>query len=260
VGASGVMATHSPARIPGRPGRPRVGAWRDALVAAALFVALGGCGIGMPQVAPQADFAFRITYQAVPAGGAAPTPEELDLVRSIIASRLDTTGIATLRVSAQAPDKVIVEAAPASVLGAVRALAGATGRLDVVPLGDETMTSGQEIDLGQFPPLFSGDQVASASIGVDQTGQRTVDLTLKDEAKRLFADYTAQNIGKSFALVLDGKAISSPVIRDSIPGGQVRITQGGIGGFSLVEAQNFVTILQFGQIPIPLQEVGAEQL
>jgi preprotein translocase subunit SecD len=46
------------------------------------------------------------------------------------------------------------------------------------------------------------------------------------------------------------------VIRDSIPNGQVQISSGGIGGYPLADAQNLVTILQFGQLPFPLAELA----
>jgi preprotein translocase subunit SecD len=106
--------------------------------------------------------------------------------------------------------------------------------------------------------LFSGDAVSSAVIGADQTGQRTVDFTLNDKGKQLFADYTAAHIGQYFAVVLDGTVITAPVIQSSIPNGQVQIQSGGIGGYPLADAQNLVNILQYGSLPFPLKEVSNE--
>ncbi len=108
--------------------------------------------------------------------------------------------------------------------------------------------------------LFSGDQVAAASIGADQNGQRTVDFTLNAEGKDLFASYTTGHIQDFFAIVLDGEVISAPVIQSSIPNGQVQISQGGIGGYPLAEAQNLVTILQFGQLPFPIEALSRSQV
>ncbi len=79
---------------------------------------------------------------------------------------------------------------------------------------------------------------------------------LKDEGKNLFADYTSKHVGDYFAVVLDGEVITAPVINEPIPGGQVQISQGGIGGYPLAEAQNLVTILQFGQLPFQLKELA----
>ena len=57
--------------------------------------------------------------------------------------------------------------------------------------------------------------------------------------------------------MLDGKIISAPSINEPIPGGQVQISQNStIGGYPLAAAQNLVTILQFGQLPFPIQELA----
>lgn len=242
-------------RSPGRHARPPASAWRQLALAVALAGCVAGCGTGRPPTSEPVVFAFRITYQAVPDDGATPTREEMDIARSITQSRLEATGIAALRVSIQEPDRLVVEAAPASVIEAVRALAGATGRLDFVPLGSTRMSSGEEIDLDRFPPLFSGDQVASASIGADQAGQRTIDLVLRDEGRRLLAGYTRDHVGDSVAIVLDGKVLTAPVVQGAITDGRVQIT----AGFPLLEAQNLVTILKSGQDPFPLREIQVEQ-
>ncbi|HYO44117.1 MAG TPA: protein translocase subunit SecD, partial [Candidatus Limnocylindrales bacterium] len=104
--------------------------------------------------------------------------------------------------------------------------------------------------------LFSGDQLSAATIGQDETGRRTVDFTLKDEGRDKFAAYTASHVNDYFAIVLDGQVISAPVINEAIPGGQVQISQGGIGGYPLAEATSLVTILTFGQLPYPIQELA----
>jgi preprotein translocase subunit SecD len=225
------------------------------LALVALPVALAGCGTGAPPTSEPVDFAFRITYQAVPGDGASPTREEMDAARSITQSRLEETGIAALRVSISEPDRLVVEAGPSSVIEAVRALAGATGRLDFVPMGSTQVTSGDEIDLNRTPPLFSGDQVASAAIGTDQTGQQAIDLVLRDEGRRLLAGYSQDHVGDSIAIVLDGKVLVAPVIQGAIPDGKVQIT----AGFPLPEFQKLLPILKFGENPFPLREIQVEQ-
>jgi preprotein translocase subunit SecD len=222
-----------------------------AVVMVALSV-LAGCGLGESRE----GFALRIAYQALPVDGAAPSAADMEVMRQIVESRLEATGVAALRVTVEAPDIVVVEASPAAVVDDVRSLAGVAGRVDFVPLGDTQMSEGQHIDLVAFPPLFSGDQVADASVGSDQTGHRTVDFVLRDQGRQLLADYTRNNIGTYLAIVLDGLAISVPVIMDTIAGGEVQISTSAVGGFTLLQAQRLVTILQFGQLPFPLQEVA----
>jgi preprotein translocase subunit SecD len=199
---------------------------------------------------------LRIEYQVLPAAGKTPVAADLNVMRQIIINRIDKSGVAEPQVVVQGNDRIVVEMPGVQNADQIRSLVGTTGRLDFVPLGDTQMAAGQVVDLVKFPPLFSGDQVAAASIGADQTGNRTVDFTLNAEGKDKFANFTQDNIGKYFAIVLDGQVISAPVIQSSIPNGQVQITQGGIGGYPLAEAQNLVTILQFGQLPYPIQELA----
>jgi preprotein translocase subunit SecD len=199
---------------------------------------------------------LRIEYLVLPAEGKIPTRDDLNVLRQIVVNRIDASGVAEPQVVTQGTDRVVVEMPGVQNADQIRSLVGTTGRLDFVPLGDTPMSDGQEVDLAKFPPLFSGDQLAAASIGSDQTGRRTVDFTLKTEGKDKFAAFTADNVGKYFAIVLDGKVISAPVINEAIPGGRVQISQGGIGGFPLAEATSLVTVLQYGQLPFPIQELA----
>ncbi len=210
---------------------------------------------------------LRLEYQVLPVDGKFPTRDDLNIVRSIILSRVDASGVAEPQVVIQGTDRIIVEMPGLQDPDQIRKLVGTTGRLDFVPLGSTPAGAGQQLnDAWVSTPcsdtvvencvLFSGDQLAAASIGADQTGRRTVDFTLKAEGKDKFAKYTASHVRDYFAIVLDGKVISAPVINESIPGGQVQISQGGIGGYPLAEAQSLVTILQFGQLPYPIQELA----
>ncbi len=55
-------------------------------------------------------------------------------------------------------------------------------------------------------------------------------------------------------------AFSAPVIKGSIPNGQVEISAGNIGGFPAKEANNLVTVLKFGSLPFPIRELSSEQI
>src|SRR5205814_5066611 len=107
-------------------------------------------------------------------------------------------------------------------------------------------------------PLFSGDQVTSASIGTDQQGFRTVNFTLHDPGSTLFAKYTAAHIGQFFAITLDGNVITAPSINSAIAGGQIQIENTASGGLPLAEATNIVTVLKYGSLPFPVQEVQSQ--
>ena len=186
-----------------------------------------------------------------------PRPEDLAVIRGILEDRVNRTGVSEPLVITQGSDRIVVEMPGIQDIEQIRNLVGTTGRLDFVPLGQTQMTEGQAVDEKTYPPLFSGTEVSSASIGSDQQGRRTVDFVLKDAGAKQFADYTAAHIGDYFAIVLDGKVISAPVIQNSIPNGRVQISQGSsIGGYPLKDAQNLVTVLEFGSLPFPVTELA----
>jgi preprotein translocase subunit SecD len=210
---------------------------------------------------------LRIEYQVLPAQGKTPSKDDLNVLRRIIINRIDKSGVAEPQVVVQGTDRILIEMPGIQNADQIRALVGTTGRLDFIPLGQTPAQQDQELPQTSLDQacdathtvdcvLFSGDQIAAASIGTDRAGLRTVDFVLKDTGKNLFANYTADHVGDYFAIVLDGKVISAPTINEAIPGGQVQISQSGIGGYPLAEAQNLVTILQFGQLPFPISELA----
>lgn len=203
---------------------------------------------------------LRVEYQALPVDGVEPTPADMAILKDIIERRVNATGVSEPVVVVQGDDRIVVELPGVTDPDSVRRLVGQTGRLDFVPLGNTQVQVGQELDLEAYPPLFSGDQVSSATLGQSDTQGLTVNFDLKDEGAALFAEYTTEHVGEYFAIVLDGNVISAPVINEPIPGGQVQISAGGIGGFTAAEANELVTILKFGSLPFPIQEVSAQQI
>jgi protein-export SecD/SecF family membrane protein len=199
---------------------------------------------------------LRVEYQAKQVGDKVPRPEDLEVIREIIERRVNATGVSEPVITTQGTDRVVVELPGVSDPNAVRELVGQTGRLDFVPLGSTPKNVDDIIDPKQFPPLFSGEQLETAAIGQDPTRGRVVTFVLKSEGAQKFADYTAAHIGEYFAIVLDSRVISAPVIQSAISGGHVQIESGGIGGYPLKEAQNLVTVLQFGSLPFPIEELS----
>ncbi|MFL5679542.1 MAG: protein translocase subunit SecD [Chloroflexota bacterium] len=224
---------------------------------------LGGGGVRQIETKLGLDLegGLRVEYQALPAGGKTPDAAALNVIRTIIENRVNGTGVSEPVVTTQGTDRVVVELPGVSDPESVRQLVGRTGRLDFVPIppGSSPPAEGTQIN-SSYPVLFSGDQVESATIGTDQTGQRTVNFVLKPDGTKLFADHTAKHINEYFAITLDGKVISAPVIQSAIPTGQVEIRAGGAGGFSLQEATSLVTILKFGSLPFPIAELSNENI
>ena len=203
---------------------------------------------------------LRVEYQALPVEGKSPGAADMAVIKDIVERRVNQTGVSEPVVVTQGSDRVVVELPGVTDPESVRRLVGQTGRLDFVPLGQTQAQDGQPLDLKANPPLFSGDQVQSATVGTDRNGRPSVDFVLKSDGAQKFATYTAQNIGAYFAITLDSTVISAPVIQSSIPNGQVQITGGGLRGFGAKEAQNLVTVLKFGSLPFPIQELSSEQI
>ena len=65
---------------------------------------------------------------------------------------------------------------------------------------------------------------------------------------RRFADATKKNVGRIFAIVLDGRVVSAPVIQEPILGGQGQIT----GRFTFQETEDLALLLRAGALPAPL--------
>ncbi|HEX5014283.1 MAG TPA: protein translocase subunit SecD [Candidatus Limnocylindrales bacterium] len=199
---------------------------------------------------------LRVEYQAKQVGDKIPRPEDLEVIREIIERRVNATGVSEPVITTQGSDRVVVELPGISDPNAVRELVGQTGRLDFVPLGSTPKNVDDVIDPEQFPALFSGEQLETAAIGNDPTAGRVVTFVLKADGAKKFEEYTSNHIGEYFAIVLDSRVISAPVIRSAIAGGHVQIESGGIGGYPLKEAQNLVTVLQFGSLPFPIEELS----
>ena len=202
---------------------------------------------------------LRVEYQAIPVEGTSPGPGDMAVIKDIVERRVNQTGVSEPVVVTQGTDRVVVELPGVTDPESIRRLVGQTGRLDFVPLGQTQVQEGQVLDLNVNPPLFSGDEVQSATVGTDQNGRPAVDFVLKGEGAKLFGDYTTQHVGDFFAITLDGAVISAPVIQSPIPDGRGQIT-GGTGGFPITEAQNLVTILKFGSLPFPIRELSSETI
>ena len=108
--------------------------------------------------------------------------------------------------------------------------------------------------------LVSGDQLVTARPQTfDQNNRPVVSFRFNGVGARRFGDATTQNVGKRFAIILDGKVISAPVIQQPITGGSGQIT----GSFTSEQANDLSVLLRAGALPAPLKvqeqrTVGAE--
>jgi preprotein translocase subunit SecD len=203
---------------------------------------------------------LRGEYQVVATDQQAVTADILAQTRTIIENRVNATGVAEPVVQTQGADRISVELPGAENEDQIRNLIGTTGRLDFVPVPPEFASQvfeGQELPLGMDPtPIFSGNEIASAGPSADQAGRPAVDLQLKETGSRLFDEFAAEHMGEQFAIVLDGKVVSAPVIRAAQFNGRAQIS----GNFTVEDMTNLVTVLKFGSLPLEIREVGFSSL
>ncbi|MCS4533125.1 protein translocase subunit SecD [Neisseria montereyensis] len=102
---------------------------------------------------------------------------------------------------------------------------------------------------------LTGDNINDAQPGFDEQGAPAVNINLDGTGGSIFADLTAQNVGKRMAMVLidQGKAevVTAPVIRSAITGGRVMIS----GSMSTAEANDTSLLLRAGSLAAPMEIV-----
>ena len=97
--------------------------------------------------------------------------------------------------------------------------------------------------------IISGDNLLDAQPQMDtQNNQTVVSFSLDRVGAKRFGKATSTGIGKQLAIVLDGKIISAPVIRDTIASGSGQIS----GGFTFQSATDLALLLRSGALPAPL--------
>ncbi|WP_133490956.1 protein translocase subunit SecD [Alcanivorax sp. 24] len=189
----------------------------------------------------------------------------LDVVRR----RIDETGVVEPRGTRQGDDAILVQLPGVTDPERITALLGRTARLTFHLVADG---SGPDRTLAlpgaedgrryqvEATPLLDGGQLADARLGFDsRTHQPVVNFTLDSDGARLFGDITTHNVGRPFAVVLDGEVITAPVIRTPITAGRGEIS----GNFTPQQAGDLAMLLRAGSLPAPLQvveqrTVGAE--
>ena len=217
---------------------------------------------------------LKVEYRVQPNGNRIPTIADVEVVKQIIERRVNATGVSEPVVVTSGTDRIIVEVPGISDTAAIRKLVGQTGQLQFVPI-PTSMTppvQGAPLVVDSSVPcpttgsptapcvLFGGEELDSANVGSDQQGRRTVNFVLEDKGSSLFAAWTTAHSREYFAIVLDNVVISAPVINEPIPGGNVQISSGSLGGFSRQEAEEMVNVLRFGSLPFPVEELASDTI
>ncbi len=179
----------------------------------------------------------------------------------IIRRRIDAAGTREPTIQRQGADRILIQVPGVGSATEVKELIGATAKLTFHPVvgtagsADESAGFGNIIyesaeTPGQFyileeTPVVTGDDLVDARPDFDQNSRPAVAFRFNPTGARRFGDYTAENIGQLFAIVLDEKVISAPQIQSHIPGGSGIIT----GRFTVEESTQLAILLRSGALP-----------
>jgi preprotein translocase subunit SecD len=224
-------------------------------------VTLTGVGQTDIEVAGAGDI---LTVQLSEAERVATDSRTIQQSLEIIRRRVDEVGTREPTIQRQGTDRILIQVPGIGSAAELKALIGTTARLTFNPVrgrtADEDADPGARNVLlpaadepGMFyiieqTPVVSGEDLVDAQPAFDQNGRPAVNFRFNPSGARKFGDYTAQNIGQPFAIVLDDEVISAPVIQSAIPGGSGIIT----GNFSVEESTDLAVLLRAGALPAEL--------
>jgi preprotein translocase subunit SecD len=112
---------------------------------------------------------------------------------------------------------------------------------------------------------ITGDQIRDAVATPDQSGRGLggwyVSLTFTEQGGNIFERITGDNVKRRFAIILDGRVYSAPVIQTRIPGGHAQITLGsGDPEVQLRDARKLELVLRAGALPAPISPSNEQRI
>ncbi len=179
----------------------------------------------------------------------------------IIRRRVDEVGTREPTIMRQGSDRILIQVPGIGSAEELKALIGTTAKLTFNPVVAQGADANARAGIGQAvlpsmdqqglyytietAPVVTGEELTDARPDFDQNGRPAVSFRFNPSGARKFGDYTAQNIGQPFAIVLDNEVISAPVIQSHIPGGSGIIT----GNFTIDESTRLAVLLRAGALP-----------
>ncbi len=183
-----------------------------------------------------------------------------DQALEIVRRRIDEIGTNEPNILKRGNDRILVELPGLDDPMRIKSLLGKTANLtfrfvtnnDQDSFGAEKLSyedESEEDALVSKRIILSGDNLLDAQPRMDsETNETVVIFTLDRVGAKRFGKATSTGIGKQLAIVLDGKIISAPVIRDTIASGSGQIS----GGFTFQSATDLALLLRSGALPAPL--------
>ena len=183
----------------------------------------------------------------------------------IIRRRVDEVGTREPTIQKQGERRILIQVPGIGSASELKTLIGTTAKLGFYPVLKQTSNSEEQGNgrtqtlpakddkniyyVLEKSPAVTGEELVDAQPTFDQNGQPAVSFRFNPGGARKFGNYTANNVGALFAIVLDGEVISAPQIREAITGGSGQIT----GNFSVEESSELSILLRAGALPAPMQ-------
>ena len=182
-----------------------------------------------------------------------------DQALEIVRRRIDEIGTNEPNILKRGNDRILVELPGLDDPMRIKTLLGKTANLTfrfVTSENDDSFGSekleyldNDEVSNVSKRIILSGDNLLDAQPRMNsETNETVVSFTLDRVGAKRFGKATSTGIGKQLAIVLDGKIISAPVIRDTIASGSGQIS----GGFTFQSATDLALLLRSGALPAPL--------
>jgi len=182
----------------------------------------------------------------------------------IIRRRIDEVGTREPTIQRQGTDRILIQVPGIGSAAELKAVIGTTAQLTFNPVvsrgtnpdaapgvGNKVVPAQTEKGVYytiESAPVVTGEDLVDAQPSFDQNGRPAVSFRFNTSGARKFGDYTRDNIGSPFAIVLDNEVISAPVIQAHIAGGSGIIT----GNFTVEESTNLAVLLRAGALPAGL--------
>jgi preprotein translocase subunit SecD len=241
----------------------------DAAVAALKPLISPDVSTGQPDMAiasdPNGTITLTLSAPALAARAAGAVDQSIEIIRR----RIDETGVVDPQITRQGQSRIVVQLPGIGDPDRIKQLIGKTAHMtfrlvdetanpngggppppgdDYLPMQDrpgEKIAVRKRIDV-------DGADLTDARAGTNpETGEWVVNFTFNSIGARRFADVSRANVNHRFAIVLDDKVISAPVIREAITGGRGQIS----GSFTAQSANDLSVLLRAGALPAPLTVV-----
>ena len=186
----------------------------------------------------------------------------------VIRKRIDELGTREPTIVRQGKTRIVVQVPGLQDPKALKELLGKTAKLEfkLVDVGADP----EEVAQGRAPPgsqilpsqeggslvvkrraIITGDQLVDSQVSTDQNGAPAVSFRFDSTGGRRFAQATTENVGRPFAIILDGMVISAPNINEPILGGSGIIS----GSYTVATANELAILLRSGKLPVELKVV-----